>query len=442
MNEFEKYNTEKNETISVNNNDNVNVTYTWVKDEFSMSDERKVNSIKTGQSKHKRRKIKNINIRPWKLGMAILAAGLIGGIIFGSAFAFVGNAFSKTFFGSNLPQEMSQNPQSSDSKFYSIEDAAKKNNHEKNAISIPQIANNVGPAVVGVINMATYRGMSSASYEQGSGSGIIISKDGYIVTNNHVVENASEVKVMLNNSKEYSAKIIGTDYKTDLAVIKIDETDLTYATLGDSSTLEVGELAVAIGNPLGKEFAGSVTAGIISALNRTVTVEDKQLTLIQTDAAINAGNSGGALVNCYGEVIGINTVKISGSGIENLGFAIPINEAKPIIEELKSNGYVTGRPLFGISCRDITEEISRAYGFPVGIYVIQVSPFSGAEKAGITAGDIITEFDGKKVKTTEELNKIKDKHKAGDSVKVKFIRDGKTLECTVVLSEEKPSAQN
>ena len=208
------------------------------------------------------------------------------------------------------------------------------------------IAKKAGPAVVGVVSKittTTYFGLSQE--QEGGGSGIIINSDGYIITNQHVINGATTVKVVLNNGKEYDAKLIGQDRKTDLAVIKIEETNLPTAELGQSSALEVGELAVAIGNPMGLEFAGSVTAGVISALNRTMTVDGRQYTLIQTDAAINPGNSGGALVNKYGQVIGINTVKIGASGYEGMGFAIPIDIAMPIINELLESGYVKGRPV-------------------------------------------------------------------------------------------------
>ena len=236
----------------------------------------------------------------------------------------------------------------------------------KQVLTVPEIAAKVGPAVVGVINKTTVTTQQywdpwsgryyynqdpsqdeSDTVEQGSGSGIIISEDGYIVTNQHVIDGATEVDVILNTGTTYTAEIIGQDEKTDLAVLKItpDNETLTPAVLGDSTTVQVGELAVAIGNPMGMEFSGSVTAGIISAVNRTMTIDNRTYNLIQTDAAINSGNSGGALINQYGEVIGINSVKLSSSGVEGMGFAIAISEAKPIINDLMQSGHVTGRPL-------------------------------------------------------------------------------------------------
>lgn len=316
-------------------------------------------------------------------------------------------------------------------------------------MTITKIAKKVGPSIVG-IRMVTqspkywYYGddMSRSKYE---GSGIIISRDGYIMTNYHVVQYAdpknsmsknTTLEVFLSDKRQANAKFIGGDAKSDLAVIKIDMDNLPVAKLGDSDKIEVGELAVAIGNPLGLEFQGTVTVGVISALNRTVSVNDKTFNLIQTDAAINPGNSGGALVNSKGEVIGINTVKISITGVEGLGFAIPVNEAKPIIDQLIMFGYVKGRPFIGISGREITEQISSYYGLPVGIYILEVVPGSGAEKAGIRKGDVLISLAGKEVRTMKELDNVKEKYKAGDSVKATVVRNGKKLTLSLTFSEE------
>lgn len=321
---------------------------------------------------------------------------------------------------------------------------------ERVPLTIPQIAKKVGPAVVGVVNKVTYNNMQNfgiyggfapneqqKTVESGSGSGVIISEDGYIVTNNHVIEGASEIYVVTNTGDEYKATLKGTDAKTDLAVLKIEGT-FPYATLGTSSELEVGELAVAIGNPLGQEFAGTVTDGIISALNRSITVDNKQLTLLQTNAAINPGNSGGPLVNQYGEVIGINTAKISSSQLEGLGFAIPIDEAKPIIDDLLQSGYVRGRPVIGIGGRNVTEQLANAYNWKVGVYVVSMSPDSPAYLAGIQIGDIIVEADGKSVATVDDLNEIKNKHGVGDRLKLKVYRNDKYVEVSLILGEEMP----
>lgn len=312
-------------------------------------------------------------------------------------------------------------------------------NSDKKLLSVVEIAKKVGPTVVG-INTKT-QGITifgRVQESEGSGSGIILTSDGYIVTNNHVIENANSITVVLSDGKEYEAKLTGADSRTDLAVIKIDAVNLPYATLGNSSELQVGELAVAIGNPLGNELAGTVTGGYISALNRSIIVDDKEFNLIQTDAAINPGNSGGALVNNYGEVIGINSVKMSAEGVEGIGFAIPIDTAKPIIEDLKTSGYVTGRPVIGIGGRNVTKQDSAYYNIPVGIYVSQISPYSAAEKAGIQIGDVITEFNGEKVTTVDELNDKKEAFKVGDTVTLTYVRDGETRKSDLKLTEEKP----
>lgn len=315
-------------------------------------------------------------------------------------------------------------------------------------LTTPEVVDLVGPAVVGVINKTTYNDPFAYYYgyhqdgevEQGSGSGVIISEDGYIVTNNHVIEGATEIKVILNAGEEYTAKLVGKDSRTDLAVLKIEAEKLVYAKLGNSSDLRVGETAIAIGNPLGQEFAGTTTQGIISGLNRSITIDNKTLNLIQTDAAINPGNSGGALCNDKGEVIGINTAKISSSQYEGIGFSIPIDDAKPIIEDLISNGYVTGRPVIGIAGRAVTEEDAKAYNLKVGVYVASMTADSPADMAGIKIGDIIFECEGTKVETVEDINEIKNKHKVGDTIKMKVYRQGETKDIKLVLGEEAPGA--
>ena len=320
---------------------------------------------------------------------------------------------------------------------------------DKKVLSTPEIVDKVGPAVVGIINKATLTNYGNIfgfygnqqqqqEVEQSSGSGVVISSDGYIVTNNHVVEGANELVVILNTGDEYSAKLVGRDSNTDLAIIKIEATDLVYAKMGDSSTLRVGDTAIAIGNPLGQEFAGTTTQGIISGLNRNVTIDNKQLTLIQTDAAINPGNSGGALVNTYGELIGINTAKISSSTLEGLGFSIPIDEAKPVIKDLIDNGYVTGRPVIGIGGRAVTQQDAEAYNLKVGVYVSSITPNSPAYMAGIKIGDIIVECNGEKVETVEDINNIKNQFAPGDKLALKVYRQGSYKDITLILGEDIP----
>lgn len=317
-------------------------------------------------------------------------------------------------------------------------------------LTVAEIAKKVGPSIVGIKmtvgtnRQSNYFGLGSQTSDS-EGSGIIISKDGYIMTNYHVVQyadpksNVSNVKltVYLPDKREATATFVGGDSDNDLAVIKISLSDLSVAELGDSSQVEVGDTAVAIGNPLGMEFAGSVTAGVISALNRQVDTGNTSLTLIQTDAAINPGNSGGALLNSKGQVIGINSAKISVTGVEGLGFAIPINTAKPIIEQLISYGYVTGKPLIGISAQEVSEEVSQMYDIPVGVYIVEVTQGGAAEKAGIQKGDILVKLDGKEVKTMSDIDAIKKTHKAGDTVKAVISRDGKTITVNLTFTEEK-----
>ena len=312
-------------------------------------------------------------------------------------------------------------------------------NVENPVVAVAQIA---GPSVVGV--SVTYYEQSifgQLAEGESEGSGIIYSEDGYIITNYHVIEDAvnsssAAVKITLSDETEYQAEIVGTDEVTDLALLKIDpEEKLTPATFGDSSNIQVGELAVAIGNPLGQEFAGSVTVGYISALNRDITTDGRTYNVIQTDAAINPGNSGGALVNSKGEVIGINTIKISDDSVEGLGFAIPSNDALKIIEELKVTGKII-RPYVGIYGIDLDEATATRNRLVEGIYVYQVQDGSPAQEAGLQNGDIIVEFDGQEVKTTQELNDIKNKKEIGDSVHIKVYRAGEYKEGDLVLGSD------
>ena len=310
------------------------------------------------------------------------------------------------------------------------------------------VANKVLPSVVGIkveysVSSIFYRNMSSTATAEGSG--VIIREDGYILTNNHIVNTSSSsnfyevgkankvTAYLYNDETPYEATIVGTDEQTDLAVLKIDKSGLTAATLGDSDSVKVGEFAMAIGNPLGMQ--SSVSSGMISAVNRKVTSDNKTYTLIQTDAAINSGNSGGALVNSKGEVIGINTLKMAGSGIEGMGFAIPINSTKTIYEQLIQYNKVK-RPYIGISGRDLDEETAKANNLVVGVYVISIDEFSSAEKAGIKIGDVITKIDGKEIKTMEELNEVKNSHSIGDEITLTINRSGNEKEFKLTLQEQ------
>ena len=316
-------------------------------------------------------------------------------------------------------------------------------------------ANKILPSIVGIkleytVNnaMLSMFGQPSTSTATATGSGIIISEDGYILTNNHVISSdssnsdsyyqiseASKLTVTLfNDDTEYSATIVGKDEETDLAVIKIDKTGLPKAEFADSDSIKVGEFAMAVGNPMGMD--STVTCGIVSAVNREVTDSDgKTYTLIQTDAAINAGNSGGALVNSEGKVIGINTLKLEGTGIEGLGFAIPINSTTDITSQLIEYSKVK-RPYIGLTGMDLDEETAKKYNLVPGVYVKSIEDFSSAEKAGIKPGDVIIEADGTKISTMDDLNKIKNSHKIGDEMKIKVNREGQERELTVTLGEQ------
>lgn len=310
------------------------------------------------------------------------------------------------------------------------------------------VANKVLPSIVGInvtysVNSIFYGGQGTAKAQ---GSGVIISEDGYILTNNHVVNSsstssyyelgkASKITVTLyNDDTEYEAEIIGTDEQTDLAVIKINKDGLTAAELGDSDSVQVGEFCMAIGNNLG--LGTTVTDGIISAVNRTVTDEDgNSYIALQTNAAINSGNSGGALVNSQGQVIGINTLKISGDGVEGVGFAIPINSTKDIYSQLIEYNKVK-RPYLGIGGIDVDEDMAKEYNLTTGVYVKTLENFGAAERAGVKVGDVITKVDGKEIKNMDDLNAIKNEKEIGDKITLTVWRNGETLDITVTLQEQ------
>ncbi|AZV58807.1 trypsin-like peptidase domain-containing protein [Clostridium sp. AWRP] len=296
--------------------------------------------------------------------------------------------------------------------------------------SITEVAETVGPAVVGISNKAEgYFGLQDA----GSGSGVIIDSNGYIVTNYHVVQGADKITVKLSSNKILNASVLGTDQRSDLAVIKVDAKNLPVVRFGDSSKVKVGDTAIAIGNSLGDKFAGSVTAGIISALNRKIEYNGSIYKVIQTDAAINPGNSGGPLCDLQGNVIGINSLKIGANlNAEGMGFAIDINEAKNIIKSLMNSGKVS-RPYLGISGESVVSEDDKIQG----VYIEQVEKNSGAGVAGIKPTDIIMQVDGKKVRDVSDIEEVIESHKIGEKVEAEIWRDGKTIKVEVVLSELK-----
>lgn len=361
----------------------------------------------------------------------VLVVAVIGGLL--------GSVFTYFVFDAKLDKlTLSQTSGNSTSTQIQI---------EKTDSPVVAIAQKAGPSIVGVkVNSLSQGIFGNLETSDEEGSGIIYSEDGYIVTNYHVIETAiknssATIQVTLSTGESLNASIIGYDDATDLAVIKVDKTGLQAAEFGVSGDLKVGELAVAIGNPLGQELAGSVTGGYISALNRKLTTDGRTYNLIQTDAAINPGNSGGALVNSQGQVIGINTAKINETSVEGIGFAIPSDDALPIIKELIQNGKIV-RPYIGLSGINVDDATARMNNIVKGIYVVQVLQGTPAQEAGIQRGDIIVQIDGKDITTMEELNEIKNAKNIGDTVTLKINRAGKEIEIKVTLASNESTSEN
>ena len=359
-------------------------------------------------------------------------------------------------------------------KHFSIVEAAA----DQNALSIPEIAKKCRTSVVAIETETTvvYNNYDSGNYynspfgsmfgfpfnygygygnpgsqqreytQTGAGSGIILSEDGYILTNNHVISGVDKITVYIMPEEEgaeettYEATLVGTSESNDIAILKIDAEGLNAATFGDSDQLELGELAVAIGNPMGNVH-GSVTAGIISATERELTIDDVTISAIQTDAAINPGNSGGALFDSYGNVIGVVYAKSSSVSIEGIGYAIPVNDVKELIDQMINNPESVAAQtkgsqiMLGITIVDVTEAMSKQYNMPQGVYIREVSEFSAAERAGLRTGDIIIEFAGETVTCADDLNAIKAKQTSGDTVPVKIDRNGKELVLELVVPQ-------
>ena len=312
---------------------------------------------------------------------------------------------------------------------------------------IVRVAKEVSPAVVGIVNQAYVQDFWSgakALVDRTSGSGVVIEqKDGYsyLVTNNHVIQGSKNLKILLSDGRTVDGIIVGTDPLTDIAVVKIQDTKLAIAKLGNSDDIMIGEPAIAIGSPLGMEFSNSITAGVISAVNRKLDMGDATATFIQTDAAINPGNSGGALVNANGEVIGINTVKVAMQGVEGLGFAIPINNVKQIAEQLISNGKIS-RGYLGVGLYD--KKMLEAYGLDLveqGVYVAKVEEYGPAFSAGMHKGDIISKVAGKEVNSTAEIRSIIATYTAGTKIDVVVKRGDKILTLKVTLEEPKQAGK-
>ena len=344
------------------------------------------------------------------------------------------------FAGSMLAMKVNQ---SNSTVLYQAVDKSSSSSSSNNAsgtsLSYADIAKETMDSVVEIQTetMSTNK-LFAQAVESGAGSGVILSEDGYIVTNNHVIEGANTITVKTRDGKSYNAKLIGTDSSTDLAVIKIDATGSKPAVLGNSSELQVGDTAIAIGNPLG-ELGGTVTTGIVSALDREVTIDNQTMHLLQTNAAINPGNSGGGLFNDQGELIGIVNAKSSGSNIEGLGFAIPIDRAKDVITSLIDNGYVKGRASLGVTLTTGTTNNPLSNESSTQVYIIEVQEGSAAAKAGLQAGDQILKVDDTDVEEIADVKTAVNSHKAGETMNITILRDNSTQTIQVTLDEANTS---
>ena len=274
-----------------------------------------------------------------------------------------------------------------------------------------------------------------------TGTGVVFSENGYIVTNCHVVENGLTISVQLSDNRELGAKLVGADAVSDLAVLRVDANNLTPAQFGDSSALRVGDTVVAIGDPLGAKFRGTYTDGIVSGIGRDMDINGRTMTLIQTNAALNSGNSGGPLINCYGQVIGINTMKIGAftdsAGVEGLGFAIPSATVKDVVEQLISQGYVSGRPTLGLEGETLSSFDQYYYRLPAGLYLTEVDAASDAAAKGVEEGDILISLDGVGITTMDALNAAVNNREIGDTVEAVIYRSGAKYRVRLTLTEDK-----
>lgn len=302
----------------------------------------------------------------------------------------------------------------------------------KDALTVPQIYNK---NINSVVAISTYKSQGGFESGVGTGTGIVMSEDGYILTNAHVVEGGTKIVVGLNDGSQYDAKVVGSDSKVDIAVVKIEASNLTAGNFGDPNALVYGEPAVVIGNPLGTNFAGTVTDGIISSTSREVEISGYIMKLLQTNAAVNPGNSGGPLINCRGEIVGVVSSKISADDVEGIGFAIPIDTALKVANDFVEYGYVKDRPMLGVTIETINSYYAQLYGTQPGLRVASVTDGSAADLAGILPGDRIIKFNGVEVSTSTALDYQKDKCKVGDTVKITVIREGQELTLDLTLKE-------
>ena len=364
-------------------------------------------------------------------------------LVLAAAMGFAGGFVGAKFGGSGkvvIQQVAPSSTSSSDSGSASAVNTA-------SGMTTAQVSEMVSPSVVVItteqVVYSQWSWYGQSQVESGAGSGVVISSDGYILTCAHVVSGASNITVTIGDT-DYPATVVGEDDTSDVAVLKIDATDLTPATVGNSDSLAVGESVLAVGNPLG-ELGGTVTSGIVSALNRSVTIQGTSSTntmsLIQMDASVSPGNSGGGLFNMNGELVGIVNAKSSSSDAEGLGFAIPINDAIKVAQDLLENGYVTGRPYLGITYLAVTDaQTASQLGVNAyGVYVVEVVKGGPAEKAGLQAGDRIVSVDGTEIASKDDLGTLMQKHAAGDTLSITIARDGQMQTVNVTLGEKTAS---
>ncbi len=374
---------------------------------------------KSGKKKHAKKESKVVTLTRKKLVAIMLICILLAGAL----------SFGCMWAADNLLNGGSSSSSASTTGF-DLKDAT------GSKMTVQEISDKVSDSIVDITTESVSTDQWIQNYvTEGAGSGIIIKSNGYILTNNHVIEDANSIYVTLSNDKKYKATVVGADSQSDLAVLKISATGLTPVTMGKSSQLNVGDLAVIIGNPLG-ELGGTVSAGIISALDREVTIDDTPMTLIQTDASVNPGDSGGGMFNQYGQLVGIIVAKSSGTDVEGIGFAIPIDSATDVISSLIKNGKVEGRASTGMSYIDVTsEEEATQYGLSqTGVYIKQVSG-TNAKNAGFESGDLVYKVAGTKIDSISTLKSIIMDHKAGDKIKYVVVRNGTRVDITFTLSE-------
>ncbi len=379
------------------------------------------------------KKGKGLKIAAACLGL-LLIGGIAGGIIAGIA---LGNRFQKT--SDHLQAQINALTQQGSTIIHTA--STPSGSASSGDLYTPaQVYETNVASVVSVTTTVPYNNGWTSGTSTGAGSGFILTSDGYILTNYHVIEGASSVRITTTEHKEYEAEVVGYDAFSDVALLKVDAHELPYVVVGDSDALRVGDMVAAIGNPLG-ELASTQTVGYVSAKNRMVNTDGTTLNMIQTDAAINSGNSGGPLFNMYGQVIGITTAKYSGStssgaSIEGTGFAIPINTVMDLVDDLMEHGYVTGQAYLGISVLDMDADVAAAYGLPAGPKVDTVTEGSCAEKAGLKVGDIITGLGELTVESYADLAYALRTFRAGDTTQIHIFRAGQVLSLTVTFDEK------